>query len=248
MAQCRLMATPRHELLIVDDADSLAREAAKRVIARINEGTRPAICLTGGSSPKRLYELLGGEALRGQIPWDRVHWFVGDDRFVPSDDPLSNIGMARKIFLDRLAPSKNVHAIPTDAPDPDAAARAYDNDLRAFYGANSLDPARPLFDVVLLGVGPDGHVASLFPGQQHDDRDRWVVGVPTANVQPFVPRVTLTVPALASCRQMLFLVSGPEKREIFARVRRGDDLPATHMRSNVLTTWLVDRAAAGDGA
>lgn len=242
------MGAPRQELLIVDDADALAREASKRVIACINGATKPAICLTGGSSPKRLYELLGGEALRGQIPWDRVHWFVGDDRFVPYDDPLSNIGMARKIFLDRLAPSRNVHAIPTDAPDPDAAARAYDNDLRAFYGADRLDPARPLFDVVLLGVGPDGHVASLFPGQQHNDAGRWAIGVPTANVAPFVPRVSLTFPALASSQQMLFLVSGPEKREIFARVQRGDDLPATHMHSNGLTTWLVDRAAAGDGA
>ena len=243
-----MMNTPRRELLVVDDADTLARDAAKRVIARINEATRPLICLTGGSSPKQLYELLGSEPLRGQIPWDRVHWFVGDDRFVPSDDPLSNIGMARKIFLDRLAPSRNVHAIPTDAPDPDAAARSYDNDLRAFYGANRLDPARPLFDVVLLGVGPDGHVASLFPGQQHNDGDRWVIGVAQANVPPFVPRVSLTSPALASCREMLFLVSGREKREIFARVQRGDDLPATHMHSNVLTTWLVDRAVAGEEA
>ncbi len=241
------MAAPRQELLVVDDADALAREAAKRVIARISEATRPAVCLTGGSSPKRLYELLGRE-LSGQIPWDRVHWVIGDDRLVAYDDTLSNIGMARKVFLDRQAPAKNVHAIPTDAADPDAAARAYDNALRAFYGADRLDSARPLFDVVLLGVGPDGHVASLFPGQQHDAGDRWVIGVPKANVPPFVPRVSLTFSALASCRQMLFLVSGPEKREIFARVQRGDDLPATHMHSNVLTTWLVDRAAAGDGA
>jgi 6-phosphogluconolactonase len=241
------MAGPRQEHLIVDDAEALAREAAKRVIARITENTRPAICLTGGSSPKQLYEMLGSEPLSGQIAWDKVHWFIGDDRFVPPGDPLSNIGMARKIFLDRLAPGRNIHAIPTDAaPDPNAAARAYDNELRAFYAADRLDPARPLFDVVLLGVGPDGHVASLFPGQQHDDGDRWVIGVPQANVEPFVPRVTLTFEALASCGQMLFLVSGSAKREIFARVQRGDDLPATHMRSNVLTTWLVDRAAAGD--
>ena len=242
------MAGARQELLIVDDAAALAREAAQRVIARISESPRPAVCLTGGSSPKRLYEMLGGEPLSRQIPWERLHWFIGDDRFVPPDDPLSNIGMARKIFLDRLAPSDNVHAIPTGAPDPDTAARAYDNELRSFCGANQFDPARPLFDVVLLGVGPDGHVASLFPGQQYNDGNRWVVGVPKANVAPFVPRVTLTFAALASCRQMLFLVSGSEKREIFARVQRGDDLPATHMRSNALTTWLVDRAAAGDTA
>jgi 6-phosphogluconolactonase len=243
------MAGPRQEQLIVDDAEALAREAAKRVIARISQSARPAVCLTGGSSPKRLYEMLGSEPLSGQIAWDRVHWFIGDDRFVPPNDPLSNIGMARKIFLDRRAPGTNIHAIPTDAASgPSAAALAYDNELRAFYGADRLDPARPLFDVVLLGIGPDGHVASLFPRQQHDDGDRWVIDVPQANVPPFVSRVTLTFPALASCHQMLFLVSGSGKREILARVQRGDDLPATHMRSNVLTSWLVDRAAAGDAA
>ncbi len=242
------MTGPAQELLIVDDPEALAREAAKRVITRIDESARPAVCLTGGSSPRRLYEMLGDAPLREQIPWARVHWFVGDDRFVPSDDPLSNIGMARKIFLDRLAPRENVHAIPTDAPDQDAAAAAYADDLRAFHGANQLDPADPLFDVVLLGVGPDGHTASLFPGMQHDNGNRWVIGVATANVAPFVPRVTLTFSALASCRQMIFLVSGPEKRAIFARIQRGDDLPATRIRSNALTTWLVDRAAAGNAA
>ncbi len=242
------MAEARHELLIVDDADAIAREAAKRVIARITESPRPAVCLTGGSSPKRLYEMLGSEPLCHQIPWRRVHWFIGDERFVLHDDPLSNIGMIRRIFLDRLAPHENIHAIPTATADPDAAARAYEQDLRSFYLADSFDPGRPLFDIVLLGVGPDGHVASLFPGSPHDVDGRWTLGVARANVAPFVPRVTLTFPALASCRQMLFLVSGAEKREIFAKVQRGDDVPATHMHSNMLTTWLVDRAAAGDAA
>ena len=119
---------------------------------------------------------------------------------------------------------------------------------RALTGAERLDPARPLFDVVLLGVGPDGHVASLFPGARVDYNGRWAVGVAEANVAPFVPRVTLTYPALASCRQMLFLVGGTKKRAIFTRIQQGDDLPATHAHSNLLTTWLVDRAAAGDAA
>ncbi len=156
--------------------------------------------------------------------------------------------MARNIFLDRLAPRENVHAVPTDTRDPDAAALAYEEDLRSFYGADHLDPARPLFDAVLLGVGPDGHVASLFPGAPQSDEGRWVVGVARANVAPFVPRVTLTGTALGSCRQMVFLVSGPEKRAIFARIQRGDDLPATRVHSNALTTWLIDRAAAGESA
>jgi len=242
------MSRPARELLIVDDADVLAREAAARVIDCIGKSARPAVCLTGGSSPRRLYELLGSEPFRDQIPWARVQWFMGDERLVPHEHQLSNIGMARRIFLDRMAPRENVHAVATDTLDPGAAARAYEQDLRSFYGADHLDPARPLFDIVLLGVGPDGHVASLFPGASHDDEGHWTIGVARANVAPFVPRVSLTFTALASCRQMLFLVSGPEKRAIFASVQRGEDLPAAHIHSNTLTTWLVDRAAAGDAA
>jgi len=240
------MPPPDRELLIVDDADTLAHEAARRVIARISESARPAVCLTGGSSPARLYELLDAASFCEKIPWDRVHWFIGDERFVPETDPLSNIAMARRLFLDRRAPRENVHAVPTDVGDLEAAARAYESDLRGFHGADQLDASRPLFDVVLLGVGPDGHVASLFPGAPQSDGDRWVIGATTANVAPFVPRITLTRRALASCRQMMFLVSGAAKQAIFAQIQRGDELPATQIRSDALTTWLVDRAAAGD--
>jgi 6-phosphogluconolactonase len=242
------MTNPTHELLIVDDAEALAREAAVRVIDRVGQSARPAICLTGGSSPRRLYELLGAEPFRDQIPWACVHWFMGDERLAPHEHQLSNIGMARRLFLDRMAPRENVHAVATDDVDLDVAARAYEQDLRSFYGADHLDPARPLFDLVLLGVGSDGHVASLFPGAPQDDEGRWVIGVAQANLAPFVPRVSLTFAALAACRQMVFLVSGPEKQAIFARVQRGEDLPATRIHSNMLTTWLVDRAAAGDAA
>jgi len=240
------MAQAGKELLILEDADTLAREAARRVIARIREGARPAVCLTGGSSPARLYELLAAAPLRDEIPWHRVHWFIGDERFVADDDPLSNIGMARRLFLDRCAPHENVHPVPTDAGDPTVAARGYESDLRRFYGASRLDPARPLFDVVLLGVGPDGHVASLFPGSPQDDGDHWVMGVARANVPPFVPRISLTRPALASCREMMFLVGGAGKHAIFARIQQGEPLPATQIHSDETTTWLVDRDAAGE--
>ena len=107
-----------------------------------------------------------------------------------------------------------------------------------------LDPARPLFDLVLMGVGPDGHTASLFPGYPAlDETGRWVVGVPKANVEPFVPRVTLTLPALASCREMLFEVAGADKRAILTRVLAGENLPANRAQSIGETVWLVDQAA-----
>ena len=233
------------KVIEVSDAVALAKAAAERVMARIAaNGDRVAICLTGGSSPKQLYQLLATDAFRSRIPWDRVHWFIGDERFVPADDPLNNMGMARQIFLDRWAPASNIHPIPTDTADPDKAARRYENELQTFYGAAQLDPARPLFDVVLMGVGPDGHIASLFPDYPAiEATGRWVVGVPQAHVEPFVPRVTLTLPALNSCREMLFEVAGSEKRAILTRVLDGENLPANRARSTGETIWLVDTAA-----
>jgi 6-phosphogluconolactonase len=229
----------------VSDANALAKAAADRIMARIaaNAG-RVAICLTGGSSPKQLYQLLATEAYRSRLPWDRVHWFIGDERFVPADDPLHNMGVARWIFLDRHAPASNIHPIPTDTANPQEAARRYESELKSFYGADRLDSTRPLFDVVLMGVGPDGHTASLFPDDPAlEETERWVVGVPRAKVEPFVPRVTLTLPALGSCREMLFEVSGADKRAILTRVFDGENLPANHAHSIGETVWLADRAA-----
>jgi 6-phosphogluconolactonase len=233
------------KMIAVADPVALAQAAADRVMAAIaaNRG-RVAICLSGGSSPKQLYRLLAAEAYRSQIPWDRVHWFIGDERFVAADDSLNNMGTARQIFLDSYAPASNIHPIPTDTGGPEQAARRYESELKSFYGAEILDPVRPLFDVVLMGVGPDGHTASLFPNDPAlDEADRWVVGVPQAHVEPFVPRVTLTLPALGSCREMLFEVSGPEKRAILTRVLAGENLPANRTHSAGETIWLVDRAA-----
>jgi 6-phosphogluconolactonase len=232
------------EQIVVADPAALALGAAERLLARIeaNPG-RIAICLTGGSSPKQLYQLLATDPWSKRVPWERVHWFIGDERFVPPSDPLNNMAMARRIFLDRFAPKDHIHPIPTDAATPDQSAALYERELQAFYGATDLDPVRPLFDLVLMGVGPDGHTASLFPGYPAlDETKRWVVGVHQAHVEPFVPRVTLTLPALASCREMLFEIAGQEKRAILARLSKDKSLPANRARSNGETIFLVDRA------
>ncbi|MGP9809995.1 6-phosphogluconolactonase [Rhodopseudomonas sp. NSM] len=235
----------RRQIVVAADAEALARLAAQRLIARIElHRERPAICLTGGSGPQRMFELLATE-FADRIPWARVHWFISDERFVPFDDPLSNMGTIRRVLLDGRAPPDNIHAIPAgDSASPDEAAQRCERDLQTFYGATALDPARPLFDLVLGGVGPDGHTASLFPGwPQLEVTDRWAAGVDTAHVAPFVPRITLTFPALASCSEMLFLVHGAAKREIVGRIFAGADLPAGRARSNGETTWLITEDA-----
>jgi 6-phosphogluconolactonase len=234
----------RHVITVADPA-ALATAAAERVIARLDANPgRAAICLTGGSSPKALYQLLAIEPYRSRIPWDRVHWFIGDERFVPASNPLNNMNMARSAFLNQCAPISNIHPIPTDTGSPDESALRYTRELKSFYGAEALSPARPLFDLVLMGVGPDGHTASLFPGYPAtEETERWVVGVPNAHVEPFVPRVTLTFPALGSCGEMLFEVAGADKRAILTRVLEGENLPAGRARALGETVWLVDKAA-----
>ena len=235
----------RHVIAVSDPA-ALAKAAAERLMARIaaNRG-RVAICLTGGSSPKQLYQLLATDAYRSRIPWDRVHWFIGDERFVAGGRSPQQHGDGAADLSGSLA-----RRLPTSTrfrptlPIPTRAARRYERELKSFYGADELDPARPLFDLVLMGVGPDGHTASLFPGYPAiDETERWVVGVPKAHVEPFVPRVTLTLPALGSCREMLFEVAGSEKRAILTRVLAGENLPANRARSIGETIWLVDQAA-----
>ena len=237
----------RPRLTVVADADALAIAAAERVMARVGGASdRFAVCLTGGSSPTRLYALLASDPYRNAMPWSRIHWFWGDDRFVPHDDPRSNFGAARRLLLDRVpVPADNIHAVPTSAANAEEGARQYEDELRGFYDADRLDARRPLFDVVLMGLGADGHTASLFPGHAElEESEQWVVAVAEAGLEPFVPRVSLTFPALASTREMLFLVTGRDKREVLARVLSGADLPATRAHAEGDLVWLVDRDAA----
>jgi len=144
------------------------------------------------------------------------------------------------------APPENIHAVPTEGIGPVEAAAAYERALKSFYGAERLDPSRPLFDVTLLGLGEDGHTASLFPGTAAlAERDRWVVAVLGAKPEP---RITLTYPVLESSAEAAFLVAGAEKRDILRRFRAGDeDLPASRLRPVGECHLFVDAAAAGPG-
>ncbi|MGO8921332.1 MAG: 6-phosphogluconolactonase [Xanthobacteraceae bacterium] len=241
-----MTAANHPQIVVVADAAVLAQTAARRLIDRIRHGNRAAVCLTGGSSPLGLYRLLVEDPSRSEVPWTRVHWFMGDDRFVPESDSLSNMGAARHAFLDRVSlPPQNIHPIPTAANDPADAAHRYEDELKQFYGTDRLDPGRPLFDIVLMGLGPDGHTASLFPHSPAlEEKQHWVVGVAKAGMEPYVPRVTLTFPVLASTHEMLFLVDSADKRQIVARVFAGEDLPAHRAYAQGDLVWLIIRAAA----
>ncbi len=234
------------EIIVLPDEAELAEAAARRLIAHIrSRPERASVCLTGGSTPAGLYRALARQPYRDELPWERIDWFIGDDRYVPIDHPLSNMGAARALFLDACATPASIHPIPMDTGSPAAAAAAYQAELMARYGRPVLSAARPLFDVVLMGIGPDGHTASLFPGSPLlDERETWVAGVERANVAPFVPRVTLTFPALQSCREMLVLVSGANKRAVLSRLAAGDDLPAARLDPTGALVWMMDTAAA----
>lgn len=230
---------------VANDPEALAHRVARWITDLAgNSRDRFAICLSGGSTPRRLYQLLAESPYRDALPWDRVHWFWGDERFVPWDHPDSNYRMAREAMLARApAPPQNIHGIVMTA-SPDDAALAYERVLKSYYGSDSLDPARPpLFDVEILGLGPDGHTASLFPGTSVlEERQRWVVDVVGARPEP---RITLTYPVLESSRHAAFLVAGADKREILARALTGDQaLPAARLRPFGELIWFVDEAAA----
>jgi 6-phosphogluconolactonase len=233
------------ELEVLADPEALARRVADWLLAIAKESDKAfTLALSGGSTPRTLYELLASSPYRDAFPWHRTHLFWGDERFVPRDDASSNYGMVREAMLSRAPiPAANVHPIPTEGLTPEAAALGYERELKSFYGAGRLDPTRPLFDVNLLGLGPDGHTASLFPGAAVlEERERWVSAVVGAKPPT---RITLTYPALESSRHVAFLVVGNKKRAIFDRLRRGDDsLPAARLRPVGTLHLFADAAAA----
>jgi 6-phosphogluconolactonase len=202
------------------------------------------VSLSGGSTPTTLYGLLAADEFRHRFPWPFTSWYWGDERFVPYDHPASNYRMAREAMLAKVpVPPENIHPVPVDGT-PEDAARRYERTLQEAYGAATLDPARPLFDVTLLGLGSDGHTASLLPGDPVlQERKRWVSVV--SHGRPEI-RITMTYPAIENSRRVAFLVAGSEKATIFRAIQNGDkQAPAARVRPRGELFWFVDQAAAG---
>ena len=234
------------EVFTFSSATRLAHAAAEVVVETLRAALavrgRAALVLTGGSTPGPLYRHLAAD-YRSALDWERVDVFFGDERYVPHDDEDSNFLMARDTLLDGLPLSPDrIHPIPTGA-SPEADAHAYEETLRAYFGDGP-----PAFDLLLLGMGADGHVASLFPGSPAlDERDRWVVATKSPPTSPIRDRITLTFPAINAARTVLFLVAGASKHDAFAAVHGdpGDAPPAERVEPRDRLLWFVDEDAAG---
>jgi len=198
-----------------------------------------SLALSGGKTPEALYLLLGTRHYQREVEWERVHLFWGDERYVPHDDPRSNYRMVREAWLSKAnLPPENIHPMPTHYPNPDDAARAYEDELRAYFG--DAEPY-PHFDLMLLGLGEDGHIASLFPNDPAlEETTRWVVPS-RAPVEPH-QRLTLTLPVINHAYRIWFLVKGVSKREAIEKLFRepaDTSLPAARVEYNGERFWWL---------
>jgi 6-phosphogluconolactonase len=245
MAQ--LSAVP-NEVRVFDGVSELMRATAEEIALAAHQAVgrhqRFTWALAGGSTPRTVYQLLASDFYRERMPWSAIHFFWGDERHVPPDHPDSNFRMAREAMLDHVpVPAENVHRIKAEEPDAQRAAAEYEAVLRAFF---SLAPGEwPRFDLILLGLGKDGHTASLFPGGDAlRERERLVVA-PWVEAQKTF-RITLTAPVLSHAQRVMFLVSGEDKADALHAVLEGarepERYPAQIVEGDRL--WMVDRAAA----
>lgn len=241
------------QIEVFGDVQALTLAAARR-FAQLAVNAVPhqgvfAVALSGGSTPKMLYHLLATDhVIRSTIPWSKIHFFFGDERHVPPDHAESNFRMANEAMLQALkAEQLNVHRVLGELSDAAEAARLYEEDLREFFETRGLlEDGFPRFDLILLGMGPDGHTASLFPNSPAlIETTRWVV----ANwVEKFrTERITVTFPVLNSAAEVVLFVSGSEKAMVLGDVLNGSGLkyPVQQVRPrNGIKRWMLDAAAA----
>jgi 6-phosphogluconolactonase len=223
----------------------MADRVVEAAVTAIEERDVFRVALSGGGTPKTVYPMLLEPHRRDAVDWSRVEFFWGDERTVPPDDPESNFGVAYEMLISQLpnVRPERIHRMPADAPDLDAAARDYEREMRLAFDAPA--DAHPAFDLVWLGMGPDGHTASLFPGSTAiTEEDRSVVA--TWAPYPKAWRMTLTFPVLDAARRVAFAVEGANKADAVRAVRAGGSgLPAERVAGDQVE-WLLDAAAAGE--
>ena len=253
---------------VLADPAALQEAAAQRIVASavraIAQRGRFSIALSGGSTPKGLYERLAQQPIRSQIDWEKVHVFWGDERYVPREDPESNYRLAYETLLSQVPiPAAHIHSFPTNLADPQQAANAYTKELQAFVAeatpgavdltsstAGEMETTPPLsqiqLDFILLGMGPDGHTASLFPHSATLDVDDDVlVAVEEQAPKPPPVRLTLTLPVINNAREVVFLVAGSDKAATLRAIVSGTgDFPSQRVQlTDGELIWLVDAAA-----
>lgn len=238
------------DVRVLDDPSKVARAAADAIasafVRAVERTGRFALVLAGGSSPRLVYELLGATR---RLDWSRVHVFWGDERCVPPDDPASNYRLAAStLFAHDGPPTHHLHRIPAEHGPAEGSAR-YDEELATFFGSPTPGAMRePAFDLVLLGMGDDGHTASLFPGGPELTSSAWCAPATAPPGASVAERVTLTLPAIATAVEVVFIVTGGAKRAIVARAlsSAAADVPAARATARERVHWLLDRAAAAD--
>lgn len=239
------------ELKVFDDVSALMRGAAEEIVSAARQAVADhglfSWALSGGSTPRDLYRLLASDENRGRMPWNAIHFFWGDERHVPPDHPDSNFRMAREAMLDAVpVPPGNIHRVPAEEPDASRAAAEYEAALRSFFGLSAGE--WPRFDLILLGLGKDGHTASLFPGGDAVNERRRLVVAPWVEAQKTF-RITFTPPVLNHARRVMFLAAGDDKAEALLAVLEGAREPERYPAQIVgggegNVSWWVDRAAA----
>ena len=233
---------------VLSDLEALSLHAASIFVSAsknsIAAKKRFAVAISGGSTPRRLYTLLGSDAYRHRVDWQTVHFFWADERCVPKEDEASNFRTAFDTFLSKIAlPDKNIHRIKGEEA-PDKAARDYEEEIRRFFGESE----RPRFDLIILGMGEDGHTASLFPGSKSLE-ETVRLAIPVYLGEPSKNRITLTLPVLNNAVQILFLVAGPSKAGVLSEILGDGEkrkwFPAGLVRpAHGNMTWLIDQEAA----
>ncbi len=236
---------------VLADPAAVAEATADRFISAAADSIAERgvfrVALSGGSTPKQVYPLLLEPGRRDAVDWGAVEFFWGDERSVPPDHPESNFGVAYRMLISHLPGVRpdRVHRMPAEAADLDAAALSYESEIRLAFGARGDDA--PAFDLIWLGMGPDGHTASLFPGSDGvDERQRWVIGNWAPSQETW--RMTLTFPVIGAARSVIVVATGADKTDAYRDIRSGESsLPCSRVMGDEVE-WIVDEALAGEAA